>query len=151
LASATGEAVGVLVSALPEADAAQGVLRADAQLLERQQQVLRAEGHLVVHGAGDDLGVRVLEHHRDVRAQRGGVGVRGVDPARFDCARHRRWQRVRDQSVQREGERRLARTGRAEQQHDLAGSDVEGHIARRRAHGIGVGEGEITHAEKGRG
>ena len=150
LPPAARETVGVLVSPVPQADAAQCVFGPRAHLVERQQQVLGTEGDLVVGRAGDDLRIRILEDHRDVRAQRGGEGVGGVESAGLDRPRHGRGHRVGDQSVERERQRRFARTGRAEQQHDLAGVDVEGDVFGGGVCGIGVRDREVTHAEKRR-
>ncbi len=146
-----GQVVGVVVAALPQADAPQRILHAGPHGLHREQEVLRAEGHLVVHRPRDGLRVRILEDHGDVRAERRGVRRRRVDAAGLDGAGHGGGERVRDEAVEGQGERRLPGAGGSEQQDDLAGMDVEGHVTRGRVRRVRVGESQLSHAEEGCG
>ncbi|BDZ64190.1 hypothetical protein GCM10025877_11280 [Agromyces mangrovi Wang et al. 2018] len=49
----------------------------------------------------------------------------GVEPGDAHRAVERRRHRVRNEPVEREGERRLAASARPQDEHDLAGGDVE--------------------------
>ncbi len=40
-----------------------GVINPAANLLRRNTQILGCEGHILLHDGGDDLVIRVLEHH----------------------------------------------------------------------------------------
>ena len=108
-----------------------------------QAEILRTETDLVEDRRRDDLRVRVLEDHGDVAGQprnrRGaGVGAADLDGTVQVGADH-----VRDQAVDRQGERGLAAAGRAEQQHHLAGADVGRHVARP-GHAVVAGTGLVV-------
>ncbi len=151
LASATREAVGVVAAALPELHASERGLRAGEHVGHRHPQVLGTERDLVQERAGHQLRVRVLEDHADLRAQLGDGGLGGVVPADLDRPAHVCGYRVRNEAVEGQGERGLARSAGAEQEHDLARGDVEAH----RCGGGGslalVGDGEIANPEQGCG
>jgi hypothetical protein len=150
LPPAAGEPIGVLVAALPEPHPAQRLLGREDAPRRRQQQFSGPNATssytvpvtICASGSWNTIATCVLS----VAVCASPCRSRPPRPCR-----HGRRQRVRDQSVQRERERRLARPGGPEQQHDLAGGDVERHVARRRVRGIRVGERELTHAEQGRG
>ena len=58
-----GEEVGGVLPELVHAHRLQGVVHPAADLLRGHPQILRGEGHVLLHHVGYDLVVRVLEHH----------------------------------------------------------------------------------------
>ena len=127
LAAAARQAIGVLATTVPEPDAAQRDLGALEDFGHRHPQILGSERDLVENRAGHELGVGVLEDHADAGAERGD-GRRGrIDAVDQDPSSDHGGHGVGDEAVQREGQRRLARAARAEDQHDLARADVERH------------------------
>nr|BFF09447.1 hypothetical protein GCM10025699_07500 [Microbacterium flavescens] len=132
LASAARQAVGVLATPLPQPDPAQRGLGAGEHVGHRHPQILRAEGHLVEERAGHELRVGILEDHRHARAEVGDRRRDRVDARDLDRSAHIGGHGVRDQPVEGERQRGLARPAGAEQEHDLARGDLEGDGCRNR-------------------
>ncbi len=60
---AAGEQMGRVGDKLAHTHGGQGIVHPAADLLRGHAQVLRGKGHVLLHHVGDDLVVRVLEHH----------------------------------------------------------------------------------------
>ena len=134
---------------VPEPDAAQRRLGTLEDVGDRHPEILGAEGDLVEDGAGHELGVGVLEDHADARAEgRDGLGGR-IEAGDQDPPLHRGRHRLRDEAVQRQGEGRLARTARPEDQDDLAGAHVEGDRGGGRGIRPLVGDRKILDRQEG--
>ena len=127
---------------------AQRPLGACQHLIDRHQQVLGAERHLVEHGAGDDLGVGVLEHHRDVLAQHSHGVVTAVEPRDAHRPLEFGGNDMGHEPVERERERRLAAPRRAEQQYDLSRRDRQGHAVGRRSRRTLVADAHVVEFEQ---
>ncbi len=125
LPSAAREPVGVLAPPLPQAHAAQRRLGACEHVCHRHPQILRTECDLVEQRARDQLCIGILEDHAHPRAELGDGGVGRVVTADLDRAPNLGRQGVGDESVQSEGQCRLARSAGSEQQNDFAHGDVE--------------------------
>ena len=148
LPPAARQPVGVLVAPLPQAHELEGALGAGQHLVDRHQLVLGAERHLVEQGAGDHLGVGVLEDHRHVRAEHAHAVVAGVEPRDAHRALEFGGHGMRHEPVERERERRLAAPRRAEQQHDLARRDRQRHAVRRRPRRTLVADAHAVEVEQ---
>ena len=76
---AAGEEMGGVLPELIHPHGLQGVVHPAADLLRGDAQILRGEGHILLHHVGHDLVVRVLEHHahRAAHVQQPGL-VSGV-------------------------------------------------------------------------
>ena len=148
LPPAARQPVGVLVAPLPQAHELQRALGARQHLVDRHQLVLGTERHLVEQRAGDDLGIGVLEHHRDVLAQHAHAVVAAVEPRDAHRALELGGHGMRHEPVERERERRLAAPRRAEQQHDLARRDRQGHAVGRRPRRTLVADAHVVEFEQ---
>jgi hypothetical protein len=107
----------------------------------RRADVLEPERDLGGDPPEHDLLLRILEDRRDRarelrRAGAARVAARDLDPALEAAAVE-----PRHEAGEGADERRLAGTGRAEEEHDLAGLDRERHVAQG-GPTAGVGEGE---------
>ena len=116
-----------------------GNLRPD--LVGRDGDVLEPERDLVVDARHHDLVLRVLEDGRDDAGELGGAMGARVQPADLDPAREAAAVKVRHQAREGAQERRLAAAGRPEQRNDLAGVELERHVADGRD-ATGIGERE---------
>ncbi len=153
LPAAAREHVGVVGSAIPQADELQGPLGAGEHLGRGDEEVLGTECHFVEKGSGDDLSVGILEDHRHVRAELCDAALSRVGSRDAHGAVELGRDRVRHESVEGERERRLAAARRSEHQHDLAGTDVERDAVRRGplcalvpdAHGIELEQRWLMH------
>ncbi|KJL43879.1 hypothetical protein RS82_01255 [Microbacterium trichothecenolyticum] len=151
LASAARQAVGVVASAFPQADPAEGLLGAGEHHCHRHPEILRPERHLVEERAGDELRVRVLEHHADAGAELGDGRRLGVESLDLDRSGDGRRHGLRQQPIESEGQRRLARPARAEQQHHFSGGDIERDGCRRRRGLAVMGDAELAHPQQRHG
>jgi len=97
-------------------------------LARRRADVLEAERNLANDAREHDLLLWVLEQHRDRPGElRGSCGAR-VSSIHDDATLEPAAVEVRDEARKRAEQRRLARAGRAEEEHDLARLDREGHV-----------------------
>ena len=148
LPSAARQAVGVLGAAVPQPHAAQRGLGAVEHVGHRHPQVLGSERDLVEQGPRHQLCVGVLEDHAHMGAELGDRGRGDIVAGDFDRPPHVGRHRLRDQAVHREGQRRLARSARPEQQHDLARLDVEARRCGGRRILVRVGDRQIAHPQQ---
>ena len=104
-----------------------GDLRPD--LVGRHRHVLEPERDLVVDARHHDLVLRVLEDGRDDACELGGAMGTRIQPADLDPPREAPTVKVRHEACESAQERRLAAAGGPEQCNDLAGMELERHVA----------------------
>ena len=82
-----GEQVGGVLPVLVHAHGLEGVVHPPADLRRGHPQILRGEGHVLLHHVGNDLVVRVLEYHAHGAADvQQFILVGGVDAVHVDFA-----------------------------------------------------------------
>ena len=150
LPATAGQSIGVLVTALPQPHAAQGVLAAREDLVHRHPEVLRGERDLVEECPGHELGIGVLKDHSDVRREDGDGGLLRVEAGDLHRAGERCGNRVRNEPVEGEGQRGLARAARPQEEDDLAARDREARRRGSRCLGALMADADIAHREEGR-
>jgi len=128
------------------------VLRADCperavhpwpDLRGRGAEVLEPERDVVAHERHEDLILRILEDRRDGAREVGRARMSRVQPPDLDAAGEAPAVKVRHEAGQRPQERRLPGPGRAEQRHDLARLDRQGHVRKGRCPDLRIRELEV--------
>jgi hypothetical protein len=117
------------------------LLHAHAHFLRRHGGVFEGEGDLVLHAIHDELRFGVLEDKAHVAAEHLGGGGHGVERADAHVARQLAAAKVGNQPIDAAQQRRLARTGRADHQDQLAFRQLQADILERRCVRAGVGVG----------
>ena len=108
--------------------------------------VLEAERDLALDVLADDLLVGILEHERRRARELGRTRDARVEAAHDDASRERPAVEMRDERPERAQEGRLPRTGRAENEHDLAWLDLESDGVQRRPRRVRVRKREAIDA-----
>jgi hypothetical protein len=140
----------VLVAALPQAHAAEGVLGAFQHLVHGQAQILERERCL---SRTDPVTICASGSWNTVLTSRlsSATGVVAVSWPRTATVPVISASSEQDQPAERERERGLAGSGRAQEEYDLAGVHIEGDVADRGIARAAMRDREIAHAaEAGR-
>ena len=103
----------------------------------RDAEVLEPEGDLVGDDGHHDLVLGILKDRRDRAGELGRACAAGVEPGDDDLTLEAAAVEVRDEPGERAEQRRLARTGRAEESHHLSRLERQRDVAqRRRSRGV---------------
>ncbi|MPN11017.1 hypothetical protein SDC9_158315 [bioreactor metagenome] len=107
--------------------------------------VFKPESHILAHHGGDDLVIRVLEHHAAALADLPGIFIiRRIHAADKDLAGRRRIQ-----AVEQLGDRRLAGAVVTKQGHKLAPLDIQADIVNGELLALFIGKAQVLQADMG--
>ncbi len=137
------------VAQLREPEQVERLLDALAHHGGRDRELLHAVGELLLDGVGDETRQRILTDDTDdvgelARRVRRRIAAADGDPTFEQPAGE-----VRDETVDRAEERRLARTGAPDDEAQLAFGNVQIHVAQHRRGSVGVRDAdavEVDHA-----
>ena len=118
---------------------AQGLIHPAADLLGLHPQILRGKGHVVLHHAGYDLVVGILEHHSHLAAHGDQIGIHaGVQP----LDQHSAFRRGED-GVAQLCDRGLARAVVAQYGDELPGLYLQVQVLQYRIGAVGISKGDV--------
>ena len=135
--------MGCMAGEFRHAHRRQRVVHAAANLLARDAQILRGEGHVLLHHVGNDLVIRVLEHHAHAAAD---LQQQGLVPGVHTLYIHRA-AAGQQHRVHMLGQSGFAGAVMAQHHHEAAPFNGQRYILQRDGGGLSllrrIGEGEM--------
>ena len=132
---------------LVQAEQVEGVLDAPSHRARRDAQVLHRVGELVLDDVAHEAGRRVLAHHPDQIGELTWRMGAGRASAHSDLAGEPATGEVRHETVDGTEQGRLARTGRADHEAELAFADPEVEAAQNGGRRLRIGEGDVREVD----
>ena len=119
------------------------------QLLPGQAQIFRAEGHLLVHPGGEELGLEILEENPHPPGQLPGPAGGGKHPVHRDCAPEIPLDHPGDETLESQGQGGFPGLAGAQDREALPGTHGQVKALEHRPGGFFVAEMEVGDVDDG--
>ena len=146
---AAGQRAGVALGQMGGTGGHQRLLGAGGNRGRWMSDALQPERHLVAHPLGDQLRLGILEHQAGVAGQLARAVVARVQAVDRHAAGQLAAVEVRHEAERGPQQRRLAAARLADDQHQLAGLDVQGDAVQRRLGHARVRVADVHEAQRG--